>query len=616
MRAFLRSILLCGLWIVLLLALEVRWPAGTVAAGLTGDAPGERLAAGLAPVRNPAPLAPTAILSGTSATISGVVTSSNPAARLNPVHVMASAVAGATSYVAETDANGAYTLTIKTPGAYRIKFEETWPSEGLPFTHFDEYYDDKAAEAAATEVVVTAGQVLTGINAELQAGGQIRGTITSDETGEVLQGVGVMAFDAQGQRIVDVFSRIVTEPDGDHIGFVIAPLVTGVYRLKLDPLFLGTMDRFYGEWYDHELSLSTATPVSVTLGEITRVQASLRSRRRIESLASSAGLPDVLLVGYAPWYPPAYSLDGGVTWQSFPAEPWLATLQPGALAVAPRTEPGSPVRFMVTSGGTLYRTGDYGATWASFTFPSAPPCTDTTSSPSDAVPAPTNPARLYVLALCNYFVTAPEPMWTAAYHGFVSDDAGVNWRLLGDMDNILPSPVVDGRLYAKWSGVWRRSDDFGATWSDLPAAPSYVRLALDAQEAATLYALTYSGDVSAGYTSRDGGATWTRWESPCRTESEQLVADNLRAGTLYIECRSPADGLYRSADYGATWEPLSGLRGYLLQPDGGRPGHLLRVTEDVLWRSGDQGETWASLLSYPKPAALQDAALYLPGIRR
>lgn len=616
MRALLRSLLLCGLWIILLLALDVRWPNGAAAAGTNTETSGMHLAGALAPVRTPAPLASTAILSGTSASISGVVTSSNPAARLNPVHVMASAITSESIYLAETDANGAYTLTITTPGAYRIKFEETWPSEGLPFTHFDEYYDDKASEAAATKVVVTAGQVLTGINAELQAGGQIRGTITSDETGEVLQGVGVMAFDAQGQRITDVFSRIVTEPDGDHIGFVIVPLVTGVYRLKLDPLFLGTIDRFYGEWYNHELSLSTATPVSVTLGEITRVQASLRSRRRIESLASSAGVPDVLLVGYAPWYPPEYSLDGGATWQGFPAEAWPATLQPGALAVAPRTEPGSPVRFMVASGDTLYRTGDYGATWASFTFPSAPPCTDTTSSPSNAVPAPTNPARIYVLALCSYFVTTPEPMWMAAYHGFVSDDAGVNWRLLGDMQSIVPSPVVEGRLYAEWNGVWRRSNDFGATWSDLPAAPSYVRLALDAKEAATLYALTYFGDVSAGYTSRDGGATWTRWQSPCPTEGEQLVADSLRAGTLYLECGSPTPGLYRSADFGATWEPLSDLRGYLLQPDGGRPGHLLRVTEDVLWRSPDQGETWASLLSYPKPAALQEAALYLPGIRR
>lgn len=615
MRALLRSLLLCGLWIALLLALEVRWPIGASAAGTDAEPSGERQAAALALARISTPLAPTTILSGTPATISGVVTSSNPAARLNPVRVTASAVAGETFYVAETDASRAYTLTIGAPGAYRIKFEETWPSEGLPFTHFDEYYDDKATEAAATEVVVTAGQVLTGINATLQLGGQIRGTITSDETGEVLQGVGVMAFDAQGQRIADVFSRIVTEPDGDRIGFVVAPLVAGTYRVKLDPLFLGTVDRFYSEWYNHELSLSTATPVSVTLGEITRVDASLRSRRRIESLATSPSLPDVLLVGYAPWYPPEYSLDGGATWQGFPAEPWNASLQPGALAVAQRVESGSKIRFMVAAGDTLYRTGDFGATWASFTFPSALPCTDTTSSISHAVTAPTSPVRIYVLALCDYFVTAPEPMWMAAYHGFVSDDAGVSWRLLGDMQSIVPSPVVNGRLYAEWSGVWRRSDDFGATWSDL-AAPSYVRLALDAQESATIYTLTYMGDLDAGYTSRDGGATWTRWQSPCPTEGEQLVADNERAGTLYVECGSPAVGLHRSEDYGATWVQLSDLRGYLLQPDGGRAGHLLRVTEDVLWRSWDQGETWASLLSYPKSAALQNAALYLPGIRR
>ncbi len=105
----------------------------------------------------------------------------------------------------------------------------------------------------------------------------------------------------------------------------------------------------------------------------------------LTQLATSAALPNVLVAARSAadfsTLPPIYSLDGGRHWDTFAAMP-PEQLSNITVAVAPRSDhPEQPIRFLMTTypggldfSGAIYRTGDFGRTWAAMTFPLLPKC--------------------------------------------------------------------------------------------------------------------------------------------------------------------------------------------------------------------------------------------------
>jgi hypothetical protein len=71
------------------------------------------------------------------------------------------------------DASGAYTFTSLDPGVYRVGFFDA----GFPELYSAEYYDDATDLSVATNIVVTAGEHVTGINAQLGPIGRIDGVL-------------------------------------------------------------------------------------------------------------------------------------------------------------------------------------------------------------------------------------------------------------------------------------------------------------------------------------------------------------------------------------------------------------------------------------------------------
>jgi photosystem II stability/assembly factor-like uncharacterized protein len=288
-------------------------------------------------------------------------------------------------------------------------------------------------------------------------------------------------------------------------------------------------------------------------------------------------------------YIPLYSLDGGVAWHSFPAWPWPSNgtgEEALHIAVAPRVLPGAPVRFLVANGRTVYRTGDYGLTWAQETFGHLPDCYGYFSA--GFVSSHLDPERLFLTQGCNYCDWIP--VCGTYYAVRASTDAGMNWTLLRMYsDSPTPSPVVASRVYVRATyhpGEWYRTDDDGATW-ELETFP-VDDLALDAEDPQRMYGL--DGDV--GRRSIDGGASWAPWGvQPCPAYS-QLLADPSSANTLFVRCD---DGLFRSRSGGDSWQPLAPRGEALLAVDFGTPGRLYWAKFDGLWRSRNEGTTWKHL---------------------
>ena len=202
---------------------------------------------------------------------------------------------------------------------------------------------------------------------------------------------------------------------------------------------------------------------------------------------------------------------------------------------------------------------------------------------------------------------------------------------------ILFSPHDPNVLYAGGNRVFRSTDE-GQSWE--PISPDLTRAATDklgpsggpitldtsgAEHYCTLYAFAESphepGVLWAGsddglvHLSRDGGRSWRDVTPPDLPEWSfvRTVEPSPHApGTLYLAATrykldDPAPYLYRTADYGETWQAITGSGSgsdsgdlaipaddftRVIRADPGCPGVLYAGTETGLHVSLDDGATW------------------------
>jgi len=90
---------------------------------------------------------------------------------------------------ATTDSEGAYMVDGLLPGRYHLRFSDS----SFPRAYASEYYDDVATLAAATELALGRGTVLTGIHAQLGLPNTITGLVT-DQAGAPLADIEVQLY--------------------------------------------------------------------------------------------------------------------------------------------------------------------------------------------------------------------------------------------------------------------------------------------------------------------------------------------------------------------------------------------------------------------------------------
>ena len=164
---------------------------------------------------------------------------------------------GSNNFVASgfTDSAGRYAVSGLAAGSYKVGFQSCGGGNYL-----SQFYDGKSSLATADAVSVSAGSTTSGIDAALQQGGQITGTVTDALTHAGIANIQVSASDSSGNNP----GGFTTTDSSGH--YTLSGLGSGSYRVQFSSGFGGN---YITQYYDNKPSLATADAVSVTVGEST-----------------------------------------------------------------------------------------------------------------------------------------------------------------------------------------------------------------------------------------------------------------------------------------------------------------------------------------------------------
>ena len=202
--------------------------------------------------------------------ITGVVTElSAPHAAIEGIEVCASpanfeeitAEAGFAEYFAcaKTNASGEYTISGLASSEYDVEFFSPANSK-LNFVA--QYYDTKFSFEEATPVSVSGGAVTSGIDAKLEEGGSISGTVTRASGGAPIAGIEVCAF----STTFESFGCATSEANGDYA--VVGLRGGAKYDVEFSSPPQSGLD-FVTQYYNGRQSLKAAETVSVSTGDTT-----------------------------------------------------------------------------------------------------------------------------------------------------------------------------------------------------------------------------------------------------------------------------------------------------------------------------------------------------------
>lgn len=214
-------------------------------------------------------LAPVAIAAGTGK-IEGTVTE----AAHKPLEDVTVTVYNAAEEVegsAFTKAGGIYTVTGLSEGEHKVEFSDQ------P-TYANQYYDKQASFVSANSVFVTEGNTTSGIDAEMLAAGEIKGSVTN-AAGTPVAGVFVDVYNSAFE--FEPTESTVTNANGEY---KIEDLQEGDYRVG----FFST-GSYLPQYYDGQESFANANLVSVSAGAITSgINATLIEGGKITGVVTDA----------------------------------------------------------------------------------------------------------------------------------------------------------------------------------------------------------------------------------------------------------------------------------------------------------------------------------------
>ena len=186
-----------------------------------------------------------------------------------------------------TDVSGEYTITGLVPGSYRI-----WAHRGNT-NYIDEYYNGTYDSNLATEIDVTQGQSISGINFSLELSGTLSGTVTDSVSGLAIEG---MLVDVKEYSSDFWVGNATTQSDGSY---TITGVPAGSHRVvAMDP-----QGNYAREYYNDTIDWSSAARVDVVQSQTTsNIDFSLNQAGSISGTvigSDSQAVADVWVTAYS-----------------------------------------------------------------------------------------------------------------------------------------------------------------------------------------------------------------------------------------------------------------------------------------------------------------------------
>jgi hypothetical protein len=186
--------------------------------------------------------------------IGGTVTAAATKATLGEVSACAFGSSGEfVNRCASTNSSGEYTISGLPTGQYTVVFSSSGP-------YAYQYYNGKVAFNEAQPVSVTAGSLTSGINAAMQLGAEITGTVTDATTKAAIGGVEVCASSAGA-----FVSTSCAFTDGTGT-YAITKLPATEYRVEFFP---GGSLNYLRQYYNGKSTFGEANLISVAPGSTT-----------------------------------------------------------------------------------------------------------------------------------------------------------------------------------------------------------------------------------------------------------------------------------------------------------------------------------------------------------
>lgn len=161
----------------------------------------------------------------------------------------------------ESRESGEYEITGAPPGQYKVLFYPVGLAQYDIAQYLSQYYPGVPVwSEQAQPVSVVGGAVTSGINAQMQEGGWVAGTVTAAGSGTPLEGVDVCARNESGPWLVS--NCMVTNAHGEYGDFF--ALEPGPYRIEFGP-----SKGYQQQYYNDVPLLSEAQPVIIEPGKTT-----------------------------------------------------------------------------------------------------------------------------------------------------------------------------------------------------------------------------------------------------------------------------------------------------------------------------------------------------------
>ncbi len=190
-------------------------------------------------------------------TISGTVTEAAGGEPIAHLEVCVQRTNSGSTTCEETGEDGTYTFEKLYPGEYKVHFLGGEAQTGEPPNYVPEYFDDKPAWVGSDSVSIGAGTVASGIDADLEEGSEVAGSVTYVDSGEPAEQVQVCLYRAV--KGTEVRCRR-TDEEGEY---AMVGVPAGEYKVGFFPEWGSPYAR---QLYDEATSLATADPVTLTTG--------------------------------------------------------------------------------------------------------------------------------------------------------------------------------------------------------------------------------------------------------------------------------------------------------------------------------------------------------------